>query len=97
MGMNRLWAGAMIGAVVGAAVTLFDKGTRNEVVEGVKETSQKVREYVCHPSYSLVLLNQKYHHSMSIVSRRANDLIYVMDQVQSVLEKIERFEGKKKY
>lgn len=96
MGMNKLWTGALIGAVVGAAVTLFDTETRNDVVRGVTGTSQKVKQYVQHPSYSLEILSQKYHRSMSNLSKRANDLLYVMDQVQYVLERIESIEGERK-
>ncbi|MEQ6378751.1 YtxH domain-containing protein [Bacillaceae bacterium S4-13-56] len=91
--MNKLWTGALIGTVVGAGITLFDRETRNEVVHGVESTSRKMKQYVQHPSYTLELLNQKYHTSMS---NHANDLIYVMDQIQYVLESIENIEEQKK-
>jgi gas vesicle protein len=81
---NKLVRGMLIGALVGAAVTLFDKHTRDDVIQAGKNVSSKVKGYVEEPTTLTNEVKQKIDHVKDTVQEVSEDLSFLNEKMKEL-------------
>ncbi len=83
---NKLVKGIVIGALVGAAVSLFDKNTRQGVIQSGKTIGLKVKEYAKQPSKLSSEVKQKIDDVRQTVQEVSDDIAFINEKVQELKE-----------
>ncbi|WP_028784889.1 YtxH domain-containing protein [Thalassobacillus devorans] len=89
---HKFWKGMIIGAVVGGAVTLLDKDTRNYVWNGTKQAGRSAKSYTSNPSEAIRQLRLQYNHLTNRVADGAKDVLEVLNKVEALLDKVSEWE-----
>lgn len=74
----------LLGAVTGAAISLFDRATREHVKATSKKTIDEVRFYSKHPEVLKGKFQEKTHQLQSIYEQIAGDASYIKNQVDEL-------------
>ncbi|WP_071396141.1 hypothetical protein [Bacillus tuaregi] len=82
MSSSKFWKGVIIGAVAGGVISLFDRSTRNSVMESCRNTTGKVTHYVKHPQEAVDFVKES-------TARIRTTIEGVGDEVSFIAEKIE--------
>ncbi|TYR79192.1 YtxH domain-containing protein [Priestia megaterium] len=83
---NKLIDGIVIGALVGAAISLFDKETRQSVVRGSKAVKDKTVTMIQNPSIVTEALKEKYEAVRTTIEQVSEDVTFVAGKVEQLKE-----------
>ncbi|WP_299848083.1 YtxH domain-containing protein [uncultured Metabacillus sp.] len=83
---NKLLTGMLVGAVIGAAVSLLDKRTREDVIQSCKKVSSKMKGYIDQPTTLTTDVKKKIDEAKDIVQEVSDDLSFVNEKVKGLKE-----------
>lgn len=83
---NKLLKGLLIGAAVGACISLLDKKTRQEVIEKGKQTTECMKHYVENPSEAKEKIKMKLNEVRQTLHTVSDDLTFMNEKVKEIKE-----------
>lgn len=89
---HKFWKGVVIGAVIGGAVTLLDKDTRNYVWGSTKQAGRSAKSYSSNPSEAIRQLRLQYNQLTNRLADGAKDILEVLNKVEELLDKVSEWE-----
>ncbi|TXC89248.1 YtxH domain-containing protein [Metabacillus litoralis] len=81
---NKLVAGMLIGALVGAAASLMDKQTRDDVLECGKNINIKLNKYVKDPTAFTNEVKVKIDDMKHTVKEVSEDITFITEKVNEL-------------
>lgn len=95
MGQSKMIKGIALGALAGAALSLFDRNTRTSTMNCVKQTGSSAREYAKNPSDAIHNFRLKYQEWNQTIDQQVKNLVDILDQVEGYLNKVEELDTNK--
>lgn len=83
---NKLVEGIVIGAIIGGAVSLFDKETRSSVIQGSKKLKDKTKTLIQHPELVTDTVKEKYETIRTTIEQVSEDVSFVAGKVEKLKE-----------
>jgi gas vesicle protein len=83
---NKLLTGMLVGALVGAAISLLDRCTRQDVVECGKNASSKIKGYVREPASLTNEVKQKIVDVKDTFQEVSEDISFINEKVKELKE-----------
>ncbi|MDY0942907.1 YtxH domain-containing protein [Priestia megaterium] len=83
---NKLVEGIVIGAIIGGAISLFDKETRNSVIQGSKKLKEKTTTLIQHPELVTDTVKEKYETIRTTIEQVSEDVSFVAGKVEKLKE-----------
>ncbi|MGM0875958.1 MAG: YtxH domain-containing protein [Bacillota bacterium] len=83
---NKLLTGMLVGALVGAAVSLLDKRTRQDVVKSGKNVSSKIKGYIEQPTTFTNEVKQKIYDVKDTVQEVSEDISFLNEKMKELKE-----------
>ncbi|MCM3020894.1 gas vesicle protein [Priestia megaterium] len=83
---NKLVEGIVIGAIIGGAVSLFDKETRSSVIQGSKKLKDKTTTIIQHPELVTDTVKEKYETIRTTIEQVSEDVSFVAGKVEKLKE-----------
>ncbi|GAB1809768.1 YtxH domain-containing protein [Priestia megaterium] len=83
---NKLVEGIVIGAIIGGAVSLFDKETRSSVIQGSKKLKDKTTTLIQHPELVTDTVKEKYEIIRTTIEQVSEDVSFVAGKVEKLKE-----------
>ncbi|AQU72187.1 MULTISPECIES: hypothetical protein [Priestia] len=83
---NKLVEGIVIGAIIGGAVSLFDKETRSSVIQGSKKLKDKTTTLIQHPELVTDIVKEKYETIRTTIEQVSEDVSFVAGKVEKLKE-----------
>ncbi|AVX06555.1 MULTISPECIES: hypothetical protein [Priestia] len=83
---NKLVEGIVIGAIIGGAVSLFDKETRSSVIQGSKKLKAKTTTLIQHPELVTDTVKEKYETIRTTIEQVSEDVSFVAGKVEKLKE-----------
>ncbi|MBE5099213.1 MULTISPECIES: YtxH domain-containing protein [Priestia] len=83
---NKLVEGIVIGAIIGGAVSLFDKETRSSVIQGSKKLKDKTITLIQHPELVTDTVKEKYETIRTTIEQVSEDVSFVAGKVEKLKE-----------
>ncbi|WP_226669967.1 YtxH domain-containing protein [Metabacillus litoralis] len=83
---NKLLTGMLIGALVGAAVSLMDKHTREEVINSGKNVTERLNKYVKDPTSFTNDVKLKIDDMKDAVQEVSEDVSFLNEKVKELKE-----------
>ena len=83
---NKLVEGIVIGAIIGGAVSLFDKETRSSVIHGSKKLKDKTTTLIQHPELVTDTVKEKYETIRTTIEQVSEDVSFVAGKVEKLKE-----------
>ncbi|GAB1798560.1 YtxH domain-containing protein [Priestia megaterium] len=83
---NKLVEGIVIGAIIGGAVSLFDKETRRSVIQGSKKLKDKTTTLIQHPELVTDTVKEKYETIRTTIEQVSEDVSFVAGKVEKLKE-----------
>lgn len=83
---NKLVEGIVIGAIIGGAVSLFDKETRSSVIQGSKKLKDKTTTLIKHPELVTDTVKEKYETIRTTIEQVSEDVSFVAGKVEKLKE-----------
>ncbi|MGF9892839.1 YtxH domain-containing protein [Priestia megaterium] len=83
---NKLVEGIVIGAIIGGAVSLFDKETRSSVLQGSKKLKDKTTTLIQHPELVTDTVKEKYETIRTTIQQVSEDVSFVAGKVEKLKE-----------
>jgi len=83
---NKMLTGMMIGAVIGAAVSLFDKETREQTIKNGKRLGLKAKEVCKHPEVVTNAVKEKVHVLTTTIEQVSEDIRFLSEKVDELNE-----------
>ncbi|UOQ43846.1 YtxH domain-containing protein [Halobacillus salinarum] len=97
MGQQKLWTGMVVGALIGGTAMLFDRETREYVMNKSCTTGRACRDFAKHPSeliHSVRLnyeeLSQKFNEGADTLLRTLNKLEEILNKVSDIDKEVEK-------
>ncbi|WP_342514472.1 YtxH domain-containing protein [Sporosarcina sp. FSL K6-1522] len=84
MSKNKLVPFIFYGALVGAAVSMFDKTTRKQVTEKSKNLTADVRFYAKNPDIFTFKVREKKEKFQTVFEQLSGDVSYIKEQVEEL-------------
>ncbi|MED3662729.1 YtxH domain-containing protein [Ureibacillus sp. FSL K6-8385] len=84
MSESKLCKGVVIGALVGAAVSMLDRTTREQTVEKLKKTKNKVIYYAKNRSELQQLVNEKIEKMQKLYEDTKDNVNFIMEKLDEV-------------
>lgn len=81
---NKLVRGIALGALLGAAVSLLDKTTRDEVIHSGKKLKNKLKNYMDNPSSFTEEFKQKVVCVKDTVQEVSEDISFITEKVKEI-------------
>lgn len=81
---NKLVKGMLYGAVLGAAISLLDRQTREKTVLQIKDCSRKVWVYSKNPSVLIDNVSNKLSATRQKVEEVTDDLAFIVEKVNDI-------------
>ncbi|KGX92988.1 hypothetical protein N781_14040 [Pontibacillus halophilus JSM 076056 = DSM 19796] len=88
MSESKLMKFVAIGSLVGLAVSMFDRTTREKTVSCLKQTSSQVKHYSSHPSEAVHSIRSSFAKWEGTINNGINEVLSVIDQVEGYLDKV---------
>lgn len=88
MGKRNLFAGVLIGAIVGGLATLFNKETRAYTKGKFVTYKEKTNQFVKHPSEAIRDTRTAFSQLNERFSYNAENVMNALEQVENTLEKV---------
>lgn len=86
MSSNKLWKGMLIGAVVGGAVTLFDKEVRRQVATDSKRVGNQIKKVVTNPQQTVACVQNKINQFSDAYKNLNEDLQFITEKAAEIKE-----------
>ncbi|SRR5690606_24923429 len=86
MGRKKLAKGMLIGALVGGALSLFDRETRKEVFSSGKKVGIKVLDVLSNPGKTLSGIKEKVEALQKAYREINEDLRFFVEKAQEIKE-----------
>lgn len=86
MSQNKLFVGLLVGAAVGVIISLFDRSTRQDVVQKSKSLSDNVSYYAKNREELVSKVQQQTEKVQNLYARVSEDASYVGDKVNQLKE-----------
>ncbi|ANU23975.1 YtxH domain-containing protein [Planococcus donghaensis] len=86
MSQNKLMTGLLVGAAVGVIVSLFDRNTRNDVIEKSRKASDNAKYYASNRDELVQAFQQQAERAQNLYSRISEDASYVGSKVNELKE-----------
>lgn len=83
---NKLVEGMVIGAIIGGAVSLFDKETRSSVIQGSKKLKDKTKTLIQHSELVTDTVKEKYETIRTTIEQVSEDVSFVAGKVEKLKE-----------
>ncbi|MEH7226219.1 YtxH domain-containing protein [Bacillus sp. JJ1566] len=83
---NKMVEGMVIGAVLGAAISLFDKETREQFLHTSKRVSRKAADVMKNPQGYTELVKERFNAVRTTVEQVAEDVRIVTSKVNEIVE-----------
>ncbi|MBD8069934.1 YtxH domain-containing protein [Bacillus sp. PS06] len=83
---KKMVQGMMIGALVGAAISLFDRKTREEFVENTKRVSEKTVDLIKHPQQVTSAVKENIHEVRTTFEQLSDDLRFLSSKMNELNE-----------
>jgi gas vesicle protein len=84
---NKLWKGIMIGAAIGAAISLLDRETRKMLVENGKRAKNKFGHFLKDPVNIAENVNQHVHKCRQSLEQLSEDISFIAGKIKEINEK----------
>lgn len=84
MRKNKFGTYVLLGALLGGAVSLFDKRTREEVVNQSKNIASSIRFYSGNPAVLRTKVQEKAEKYQSIYEQISDDATYIKEKVDEL-------------
>lgn len=81
---NKLVKGMLIGAFVGAAISLFDRETREKTVVNVKDCSQKFWSCAKNPSKVIGNITERVSSTRVKVEEFSEEIQYILNKIDDI-------------
>lgn len=81
---NKLVTGMIVGAALGAAVSLFDRETREKTFSQIKVCSQKVWNYSKNPSELIGNISNKISVTRQKIEEVTEDIAFIVEKVNDI-------------
>ncbi|HSI68006.1 MAG TPA: YtxH domain-containing protein, partial [Planococcus sp. (in: firmicutes)] len=81
MSQNKLFTGLLVGAAVGIVVSLFDRNTRNDVMQKSKKVGSNVQYYASNKDELVTLFQEQSERMQNLYSRLSEDAEYLGSKV----------------
>lgn len=88
MGKKTLFSSIAIGAVVGGALSLFNKETRSYVKQKSSEAADQASYYAQHPNEAISNLKQTVTDVTSKIEENKTGALNTLDQVENTIGKV---------
>lgn len=102
-GRNKMLKGMMIGAVVGAAVSLLDDETRKSTIKNMKTCKNKLQHHIKEPGKLIDFMSNKVSNLSHSIRNISEESQYILDQLnqltvdsQKVFQKMSHSQSVKK-
>lgn len=86
MSQNKLFTGLLVGAAVGVIISLFDRSTRQDVVQKSKSLSDNVSYYAKNREELVSRVQQQTEKVQNLYARVSEDASYVGEKVNQLKE-----------
>lgn len=86
MSKRKLWSNILIGAAIGAAVSLLDKQTRDSVMENGKRAAGKTKEFLQNPGIVVDKVNEKVENFRATIEQAREEYEYFAEKVNELRE-----------
>ncbi|MCM3442652.1 YtxH domain-containing protein [Metabacillus halosaccharovorans] len=83
---NKLVRGMLVGAIVGAVVSLLDKKTRDDVITTSKNISSKIKGYVEDPTVLTNEVRETIDSVKDTVQEVSEDITFINEKVKELKE-----------
>jgi len=83
---NKLVRGMLVGALVGAVISLLDKRTRDDVIETGRNVSSKMKEYVEDPAVLTNDVKEKIDNVKDTIQEVSEDISFINGKVKELRE-----------
>ncbi|WLR51229.1 hypothetical protein LC040_19035 [Bacillus tianshenii] len=83
---NKMWQGVFIGAIVGAAVTMFDRDTRENTMNCFKKNCSSTWDVLKNPAETAEKVSQgasKFQQRAKVV---ADDTVFILQKLREIVE-----------
>lgn len=87
MGKRRLWAGIIVGAAVGGAITLLNDETRQYVKQSTAKLGDQTNLYLNDPSLGVRKMKQGVVSLNQAVTTNTESALNALDQIDNSLQK----------
>lgn len=84
MSSNKFWKGVVIGAIVGGAVTLFNKDVREQVAEDGKRVGAKIKNVVSNPKQTVECVQNKVNEITQAYKNFSEDLQFITEKANEI-------------
>jgi gas vesicle protein len=84
---NKLWKRMMIGAAIGAAISLFDRETRKTLAENTKHVKKKLEYLINEPVNVAERINKQMHEYRQSLEQLLDDLSFIVGKIKEIKEK----------
>jgi methyl-accepting chemotaxis protein len=85
-GSQRFWLGMALGAIVGGAISLFDKDTRHSVQEDVRKVTGTVTYITKNPNEFIGEVKDTVNKVRSTVQQVTEDVAFIAEKVDEIKE-----------
>jgi len=86
MKRNKMVEGMLIGAAVGAAISLFDKETRENTIESSKKVGSKAKTIIKQPEIITNAVQHNLKNVIKLVEDVSSDVRYIAGKVNELSE-----------
>ncbi|MBB6447354.1 YtxH domain-containing protein [Bacillus benzoevorans] len=86
MSGSKFWKGVLLGAVVGGALSLFDRQTRTTVVGNCLKTKEKITYYAKHPDEAAQCMTESARKIRSTIEEVGEDISFITEKVEELRE-----------
>ncbi|WP_033542334.1 YtxH domain-containing protein [Planococcus sp. CAU13] len=86
MSQNKLMTGLLVGAAVGVIISLFDRNTRNDVMQKSKRVSENAKYYASNKDELKSAVQQQATRFQNLYERVSEDASYVGEKVNELKE-----------
>lgn len=86
MSESKLCKAILIGAAVGAAVSMFDRKTREHTIETTKKAKDTVVYYAKNRDELQKLINEKLEQAQKIYANASENINYIVEKIDEVKE-----------
>ncbi|MDQ0163505.1 YtxH domain-containing protein [Aeribacillus alveayuensis] len=83
---NKLLKGVLLGALVGAAISLLDKKTRDHIKDIGIKTTEQMKHYVQNPSEASNAVKNKISEAKQTLRHVSDDLSFINEKVKELKE-----------
>jgi gas vesicle protein len=80
---NKLWKGIIIGAAIGASISLLDQETRKMLVENGKRVKNKLKD----PVHIAKNVNRHVHKCRQSLEQLSEDISFIAGKIKEINEK----------